>query len=167
MKKIIFLAFLLLLLACEEDYTASSRMGYSPVLLTREKLEGSIKWEPARSLEEPGKIYLFGDYLLVNEKRKGVHVFDNSNPSNPLNTGFIRIPGNIDIAVKDSVLYADNAVDLVAIDISTPGSVSELDRENSVFSELFPPGLNYLPYEFEKGKRPENTIIVDWIKETK
>ena len=38
-----------------------------------------------------------------------VHMYDNSDPSNPVNIGYIAIPGNVDIAIKDGHMYADNS----------------------------------------------------------
>ena len=137
---------------------------YTPVLMARNVLEKSIKWIDARELERPGKIYRKGDYLFINEKYRGIHVVDNSDPASPSNVGFIQVPGCIDMAVKGSILYADNAVDLVAIDISTPENMEETARVKNVFPEIAPPGTNWIPYEFQKENRPENTVIIEWIK---
>jgi hypothetical protein len=51
---------------------------------------------------------------------KGVHIIDNINPSNPRPVAFINIPGNIDIAVKGTTLFADMYSDLVVVDITDP-----------------------------------------------
>ena len=45
----------------------------------------------------------------------------------------IKIPGNIDMAVKDDVLYADSFIDLVAIDISNINAPREVHRVEDVF----------------------------------
>ena len=65
----------------------------------------------------PGKIYFKEGYIFINEELKGIHVIDNRNPENPQNIGFIEIPGNVDIAIKNNTLYADSYIDLGAIDI--------------------------------------------------
>jgi hypothetical protein len=72
----------------------------------------------ARAINNPGKIYLFRQYLFVGEPGIGVHVFDNSDPSTPIPVCFINIPYNYDVAVKDSILYADTYYGLVAIRIN-------------------------------------------------
>ena len=93
-----------------------------------------INGKPAQALESPGKIYIYGDYLFINEINKGVHVIDNSNPSNPVNKSFINIPGNVDIAVKGNILFADIYTDLLTLDISNPLAT----RVTSVTSNVFP-----------------------------
>lgn len=98
---------------------------------------------PARQLESPGKIYVYQDYLFVNEMRKGVLVIDNSNPSQPQGIGFLDIPGNVDIAVRNNILYADNYVDVVAIDISNPA--------NPVFVGRSEEALPHNGYSEERG----------------
>src|SRR5690606_36539851 len=52
-----------------------------------------------------GKIYIYKDYLFINEPTKGVHIFNNANPSKPIPISFLPISGNVDMAVKDDVLY--------------------------------------------------------------
>jgi len=42
---------------------------------------------------------------------EGIHIIDNSTITNPKFVSFIKIPGNYDIAVKGSVLYADSYID--------------------------------------------------------
>lgn len=66
----------------------------------------------------PGKIWLYGNILLVNDKYTGVHFFDISNPASPQKLHFLVISNNIDIAVKDNILYADSYGHLLSYDIS-------------------------------------------------
>ncbi len=141
----------------EQEYT------YTPVLMTREVLESSIDLLPARELKQPGKIYLKDNYIFINEKYKGIHIINNQDPENPVNTGFIRVPGCIDMAVKGQTLYADNAVDLVAIDLSEINNITVSSRIKNVFPEIISPDNNYY-YPYITDNRPENTIIVGWEK---
>lgn len=89
-----------------------------------------IKSQPVTS---PGKIYIHGDYLFVNEQNKGIHIIDNSNPALPKILNFISIPGNVDMAVNNNILYADHYIDLLAIDISDPKSVKVVKTVEGVF----------------------------------
>ena len=100
----------------------------------------SVTTKAPRGLWEPGKIYLTGDYIFVNEYHRGVHVIDNADPTAPEIVAFIPIPGNVDVAVRGTTLYADSYVDLVAIDISNPLQASEVGRLKDVFPyyELYP-----------------------------
>jgi hypothetical protein len=48
-----------------------------------------------RPLRESGKILVLGNLLLVSEPNVGVHIFDNSNPSEPKVKYFRNITGNV------------------------------------------------------------------------
>jgi hypothetical protein len=75
------------------------------------------------SLQNTGKIYVKDNLILINEMDKGIHVIDNSNPSQPKNIAFLNIPGNRDMAMQGNILYADMYCDLLAIDISNPNKI--------------------------------------------
>ena len=99
--------------------------------------EADIIVSPGKTLENPGKIYIFGDYLFINEPDKGIHILDNSSPNNPINVNFINIPGNVDLAINDNILYADSYVDLLAFDISNLRDINLVKRVEDVFTHMF------------------------------
>ena len=138
---------------------------YKPLLMTRAQLEKSVLWQAPREPKEPGKIYTKGKYIFINEKYKGVHVIDNSDPTHPVNTGFIQAPGNVDMAVKGNALYLDNAVDLITVDITDPKNLKVTSRIEEVFPELAPPDNPAGIYQYSKEKRPDNTVIIGWEKQ--
>ena len=81
----------------------------------------------------------------------------------PIIEKFITIPGCVDIAIKGNILYSDNAIDLVAIDISSGAvNLEVVKRIKDVFPEHKPPDGKSLQQEFLKGNRPENTLIIGW-----
>jgi hypothetical protein len=134
---------------------------FEPVIMERADLEKSIKLIEPQTIKDFGKIYIKDSLLFVNEKYEGVHILDNSDPSNPENLGFIVIPGNIDISITNNIIYADNSVDLVAIKYNSNG-VEVVDRNREVFPELnAPDGGNYSYNAL--NDRPENSVIVKWI----
>jgi hypothetical protein len=133
---------------------------YEPIYMTRAELEASVKFAPAQSLRDPGKIYVRGDQLFICEPYKGVHVIDNSDPRNPHPTDFIEIPGCVDIAVRGDVLYADNAVDLVAVDLVKR---EEVAREQNAFNAIVSPS-GWWWTEKEDGKEK---IIVGFTQKEK
>ncbi len=137
---------------------------YFPILMERDDLEVSVKYREAQSIINPGKIYYKDQTIYLNEKYKGIHVIDNADPSNPQNIGFINIPGCIDIAIKNNSLLADNATDLVAIDITNLEQLTVTHRIKNTFYESTPPDLDIIPYMFSPANRPKNTIIVGWEK---
>jgi hypothetical protein len=126
--------------------------GYEPIYADASKAD--IAFEPAHQLREPGKIYLYGTLLLVNELYKGIHVFDNADPEHPVAVGFLRIPGNIDVAIRNDVLYADHLGDLVAIDVhdwQSPREISRLHQANWNLT-LPPENMRYFAcVETERG----------------
>src|SRR5436305_88536 len=97
---------LLFLQGCFKDSCRNSYAIYIPVYKTLSQVRASMKSEAPRPLQNTGKLYVQGNYIFLNEVQKGIHVIDNTNPSNPKNISFINIPGNIDLAVKGNYLYA-------------------------------------------------------------
>jgi hypothetical protein len=92
--------------------------GWKPYFMERSELEKSVFWSSVpRTMVDPGKLALDESRIYIVERYRGVHVIDNSNPANPRPTGFLIAPGCMDVAVKDGVIYVDNAVDLVAFDL--------------------------------------------------
>lgn len=110
---------------------------YQPVYKTTQEVRNNIRSNAAQPIERPGKIYIKGQYIFLNDIDKGIHVIDNSNPSQPQNIAFIDIPGNMDIAVKGNIIYADLYTDLVAIDISNPRQVILKKIVESIFPERY------------------------------
>lgn len=134
---LLFLPALLLSSCSDECETTITYTVYEPVYMLRADLQHAVKVAPAQTLKEPGKIYVRGNYLFINEINKGVHIVDNSNPSSPRFLSFIEIPGNMDMAVKGNILYADNYIDLVALDISNPLDVKLVNRVENIFPTYF------------------------------
>lgn len=160
-KLIPLLAFLLILLFSGFD-DDPAYYDYTPVFMDRGELETSIKLEPPRGIENPGKIYIKDGLIFINEKYRGIHVVDNINPEEPENFAFIHIDGCIDLAMNGHVLYADNAVDLVSISLSAElTGLSVTSRIKNVFPELKAPDGRELS-DKEKMARPENSILVRW-----
>ncbi|HEX6848591.1 MAG TPA: hypothetical protein VF144_16515, partial [Chitinophagaceae bacterium] len=141
MRKIIFLPFLAIMVfalqSCLKDKITRTYSVFEPIYKSKAEVQAEIKSSAAISISNPGKIYMYGNYIFLNEINKGVHVIDNSNPSNPLIRSFINIPGNVDIAVKGSMLYADLYTDLVVVDISDPLNATLKKVVPNIFPERF------------------------------
>lgn len=110
--------------SCLKDRCTRHFTVYTPVIEKLSTLRAGVKSLPAQALQEPGKIFVKGNFVFVNEKNKGIHVIDNSNPAQPVKKSFIAIPGNIDLYASGNFLYADLYCDLAALDISNPMNVS-------------------------------------------
>ncbi len=135
---------------------------YVPVMMLRSDMEAAVLQQPSRELSDPAKIYAYGDYLLISEKFQGIHVINNRNPAQPVNIGFIRIPGCVDMAVRGTTLFADNATDLITLDVSDPTDIRLLSRVKNAFPVLLPPDLGVIPEAYQN--RPEDMIIIEWRK---
>ncbi|MFO7829339.1 MAG: hypothetical protein R6V23_11995 [Bacteroidales bacterium] len=163
MKKIYLLVLIIPFLFTSSSYEFHNPSDYYPILMERSELEKSVFLRENQDIVTPGKIYYKDHIVYLNEKFKGIHVIDISNPASPEKIAFINIPGCIDIAIKNNSLFADNAIDLVSIDLS--GGVQALKvskRVKNVFPESTPPDLDYIPAAFNHSNRPDNTIIVAW-----
>lgn len=128
--------------SCLQDSCESEAhyVRYDPVYVPAEVFRTDIRPEGPRALERTGKIYTYQQYLFINEPEKGIHLFDNSDPKNPLAMAFLDIPGNVDLAVQNDFLYADNYVDLVVFDIADPRNIQMVGRTEGVF-----PGYGFDP----------------------
>ncbi len=159
-KYIVSLAVLFLSFnSCVDEYTEVFTAN-SPLYMSYEDLRDAVDYSPARDLEKPGKIYFKDGYIFVNENAKGIHIIDNKNPRDPKNIGFIEIPGNVDMAIKGNILYADSYIDLVAIDISNIAKPKEVHRIEDIFPYITPAPENedfrIAAVDKEKG------VVVGW-----
>ncbi|MEZ5106040.1 MAG: hypothetical protein R2757_16190 [Draconibacterium sp.] len=145
--------------SCMDEYTEVFTAN-SPVYMSYEDLRNAVKITSATNLVNPGKIYFKDDYIFINEELKGIHIIDNRNPESPQNLGFIEIPGNVDIAIKDDILYADSYIDLVAIDISDVTNPKEVNRVQKVFPYTTPP-LENSDYPMSKIEEDKG-VVIDW-----
>ncbi len=145
--------------SCMDEYTEVFTAN-SPIYMSYENLREAVKISSSRDMENTGKIYFKDGYIFVNEELKGIHIIDNQDPANPQNIGFIEIPGNVDIAVKNDILYADSYVDLVAIDISTVTNPVVVKRLEDVFPYTTPAPENedYRVAEIDE----EKGVVIDW-----
>ena len=119
---------------CSND---TSYTKWTPIYRTEGELRTPPQYEAARDLKNPGKIYFYQNYVLVNEQKEGIHIIDNTNPSSPQNIGFIKIDGNVDMAVKGDVLYADSWMDLLTINISNIRAPRLSNRTQNAFQNIF------------------------------
>jgi len=87
-----------------------------------------------RKLEYPGKIYYYDNMIMINEKYEGIHIYDNTDPANPSKLGFLAIPGNLDVAIRNNIMYADSYVDLLTLDVSDLRNPTVKCRDEEVFT---------------------------------
>jgi len=166
MKLLITIGFVLTSMLMDCGYRPYEPFSeYKPILMKRADLEASISYTHAQEITEAGKIYLKGNTIYINEKYKGIHVIDNTDPAKPQKIGFIVVPGCIDMSMKEDILYVDNSVDLVAINLTNGLSqLTVTKRLKKIFPELTAPDNRILQSQYQPENRPENTVIVGWEK---
>lgn len=119
------------------------------------------------SINQPGKIYIGDDILLIGEKEEGIHVFDNTNPNNPVPISFLQLPMTREFYVDGNFIYAEGHYDFMKIDISDKYNPTLISRVEYAFGESRPNelgqdiiGFNYetVTETFELGS-PEHEAL--------
>lgn len=147
--------------ACEtsSDLSDETVEAYVPVYKSYDEMS-KVELDPSKKLEKSGKIYIYKAALLVSEPGQGVHVFSNTDFRNPERVNFIVIPGNKDMELRNDILYVDNGLDLVSIDVSDINNIKVLNRTKDVFPyPMYPDreGVKFVCPDPSKG------YVVDWI----
>jgi len=149
------IALLFVFNSCVKDNCTRRYAYWEPVYRTKEEVRANIKNNLPREIERPGKIYIRGNYIFLNEIDRGIHIIDNTNKSAPKNIAFIDIPGNLDMAVKGNILYSDLYTDLVTIDITNPQQIVVKKFTENVFPERY----------YGNGFSQNQTMIIqDWVR---
>lgn len=74
----------------------------------------------------------------------------------------MHIAGNVDIAIKNNFLYADNTIDLVVVDLSElPNKVNVVARKEGVF-----PPMTTAPDGRIVSNPFKDKVIMAWKKRT-
>jgi hypothetical protein len=139
MKRNLYISAILILsaFACK-DKIEDSYIVNEPQYMSYNELRSSFEVKGGQQIIQPGKLYFKDHLIFVNEYQKGIHIVDNSNPTNPEIIKFIEIPGNVDLAIAENILYADSYIDLLAIDISDLNDIKEVARIDSAFPYMVP-----------------------------
>lgn len=164
-KTVLFLTLTLISLAsCNKDNIQYENYKLAtPITKTLDEIRAEVEIKSPEPIVKTGKIYTYFKIIFVNEIGKGVHVINNSNPVSPQKIAFLKIPGNVDISIKDNYLYADSYVDLVVFDVSDFNNITYVNRLEKVFpSQLYnyPEGVDAVNLE---GVNYNNEVIVDWV----
>jgi hypothetical protein len=155
---VMLIAISLLFAGCSDRCEVKNEyIYYKPVYRPLSEIRSSVEVIEPQAVVSAGRIYIKDEFLFVNQPGEGIHIVDNTNPSQPLIKSFINIPGNFDLAVKGNILYADSYIDLLALDISDINNIIEVKRLEGIFVSYNPLGFNVDP---EKG------LITGWVEDT-
>jgi hypothetical protein len=155
-------AFILFFAACKKEKgtgntgdTKTYKL-YTPVYASKASALAGINGNASQPINKAGKLYIKDNFIYLNDLNKGIHIINNSNPANPVQVAFLSIPGNLDIAIKGNILYADMYSDLLAINISNPRQVAITSTvENFFTGRSFVNGFSAMA---------EDKIAVDWLE---
>ena len=159
---LLILASFFLFHSCQEPTKSipDEVMGMAPVYSLADFNE--IKMLEAQKILQLGKIYYKDSLIFAGETGRGVHIIDNTDPTDPQKIKFLQIYGSSDIAIKGNILYANNQKDLVAIDISNLEEIKVLKRLEGIFPEQldapFPPDY----FGFFECVDPSLGIVIGW-----
>jgi hypothetical protein len=142
-----------------EDSTYREYEGNAPVYMSYDDLRSSVVTENNVDLVNPGKIYYKDNYIFIVEELKGIHVFDNTDPSSPVKKTFIKLPGVVDISISGYILYADSFVDLVILDVQNIDNIHETGRVKDVLPYTVPATGNDLPTAYVDNKKG---VVTGW-----
>lgn len=150
-------------ISCEkiDDSKYADYLIARPLTISKAEFKTSVDIISPLPIKESGKIYAYQDYIFVNDRYRGVHVIDNSNPNSPKKISFIKIAGNVDISIKDDYLYADSLMDLIVLDISDINSIKIVNRLENVLRDnvVWPAEVDF----FESVNIDyENEILLGW-----
>ncbi len=162
-RNLILLVALGLIITSCQDKTLQTFMANVPVYMSYEELRTPLTISGGEELKQPGKIYFKDQFVYINEYQQGIHVVDLSDPENPTPKAFIEIPGNVDMAIRNNVLYADSYVDLLLIDISNPLKPQEINRIEKLFEYVIPPYDEQYP--LDEIDQEKGVIITYDVKE--
>jgi len=141
MKKILFISLASMSLIGCQKYKDKEVYANVPVYMDYSAFRESFSFEKDVAINGAGNIFVYNQYIFLSEEDKGIHVIDNTNPANPIPTGFMNIPGNTQMAVKGTYLYANSYIDLLVINISDMNNPDEVNRLRDVF-EYSTPAIN-------------------------
>jgi hypothetical protein len=146
-----------------EDGTYKEYQGNAPVYLSYEDLRTAVVTQQNVDLKNPGKIYFKDNYIFIIEELKGIHVFDNSDPSAPVKKSFINIPGVADMVISGNVMYADSYVDLIVLDLQNVSNIKEVGRLKDIIPYTVPPTGNEYPMAYVDQKKG---VVKSWDLKT-
>ena len=159
MKRLLLILSVGLLIVGCKDKKYSKYMTYEPVYTDSVTFRTSSTFEAAKTITKKGNIYFKDSYLFVVEPNEGIHFIDNSNPSNPINTGFLNVMGCSGLAIRGDYLYVTALIDLVTIDVSNISNPYEVARMNDVFPAALPlMEKNYPTMTIDKSQG----IVTSW-----
>jgi hypothetical protein len=161
-------------MACMEEINecnSTYSICVKPITLTWAELRKDIEptYGNETTITTPGKVHIKDHYLFVVDNYRGVHIFDQTDPQNPIRVVFIPVQGTLEISINDGLMYLNGFTDLVVIDYQAVlnGSFNQshawrkVDMFNAPeLSSFFPDNYN-LEGEISKYSQYSNSYITE------
>lgn len=164
---LIVLSSILVFHSCEDKYSSTFEANVPIYKSWAEWRAEEIKMQSPEPIQNAGKIYIYQQYLLINDQYRGLHFYDNSDPANPVALGFLPVTGNVNMAIRNNSLYVDAFIDLLTIDVNDMSNPTLKCRREGVFANTGNVNRNgynaNLPVYDISGS---NGVIVGWKQET-
>jgi len=146
MKNVFFITILFVFVACEDTYKETVRflLPYTvnlqyPVRLDASEILSGIQVKPSIHPETAFKIASNDKYFFVGEKMKGIHVYEKTDEYRASPLCFIECKHIKAFDVDNNILYCNNFIDLLVVDVEDPLMAQVKFRDSSYFySGMFP-----------------------------
>lgn len=156
MKHFLYLFLVFGLLGCEnstEDIYRYSKIKSEsksyPVYLDMSEI-GNIQVKAQLPQTEPFKIVHNDNYFFVGDRLKGIHVYDRKTGSLSY-LCFIECRYITDFEIVDNLLFCNNLVDMVVIDVSDSLHITVLHRQKNHFNR-YSSYKEYWNFQYVEGK---------------
>ena len=113
--------------------------------------------ESPRPMKNAGKIYVRGNLIFQNDVGYGIHVIDNSIPSQARPIGFIKVNGSSELSIKDNNMYVNSFNQIVVLDVSDWQNVRVVKRIPNAFQQ----GLSAVGFRYYYIPPPEHGVYFD------
>ncbi len=133
--KLLFVAVIISFVfnSCIKDKNYKTYTIYRTEYSVKQSVKDDAHLQKPEALKDLGSFVLYNNAMYINEKNKGIHVIDYSSPTSPVNKGFIPIPGNLGLSIKNNVLYADCYSDLFVFKISSNSTIELRNTVENLF----------------------------------
>ena len=166
MKHYFYLFLVLILFGCDDKYEdiyryskIKSESKVYPVYLDMSEIV-NIQVKERSPQREPFKIVSNDKYYFVGDRLNGIHVYEKVNGSVSY-LCFIECKYITDFEIVDNLLFSNNLVDLVVVDVSNPLLINILHRQKNHFNR-YSSFKQYWNFPWVEGKG----LVAGWETHT-
>jgi hypothetical protein len=168
MKKIVMYTLVLCSIisfnACVKSEIRKKMVFAVPQFMERNAYYNSLKMQALTEVKAAGKFILYNNYMLLQDRYRGIHIIDVSNMTSPKKIGFIPAGNANDFAMKDNFLYLDCNRDLVTLNLSDINNITLANVQADMFNSFNGVGNN-ANNEIFTGYEYVDTVMVQSISE--